>query len=174
MTSKTVLVAGALALAFASPFAALAAGQQGGAPGADLMFTVGYVQSNLVKGKSTRADVVAAFGDPTHQKVRATDSGSTEMLYYQRGAAAQQSDGGGVAKATRGIGAIAGGLSRMMGYNNSGAYQAARVSNQADNIASGMEMLSGAGGSNAAQASTGPNTLTVELRDGVVASYSLE
>lgn len=170
MTSKTRLVAGALALALLVPMAsASAAGQNGGAPSAELMFTVGYVQSNLVKGKTTRADVIASFGNPSHQKVRATDSGSTEILYYQRGA--QNQGSGGIAKTTRGLGRIAGGLARMFG-NNEAAYEAAKASYQADNIADGMEMMGG-GGSNAA-ASNGPSTITIELQNGVVSSYSLE
>ncbi len=173
MTSKTRLIAGALALALLAPVAsASAAGQNGGAPSAELMFTVGYVQSNLVKGKTTRADVIASFGNPSHQKVRATDSGSTEVLYYQKGAQ-QQASGGGLAKTTRGLGRIAGGLARMLG-NSDAAYQASKASYQADNIADGMELLGGGSGGSNAAASNGPSTLTIELRNGVVSSYSLE
>lgn len=170
MTSKTRLVAGALALALLAPVASTNAADPA-TPGPELIFTVGYVQSNLIKGKTTRAEVIAAFGNPTHQKVRATDSGSTEVLYYQKGA--QPASGGGVAKTTRGIGSIAGGLARMFGNNNT-AYQAARVSSQANDIASGMEMLTGSAGGSQAAAASGPSVLTIQLQDGVVASYSLE
>lgn len=175
MTCKIRLAAGALALALLAPVGAVAAAGQAAAPGPELTFTVGYVQSNLVKGKTTRAEVIAAFGNPTHQTARVTDSGSSEVLYYQKGGQQQGSPGGGVAKATRGIGNIAGGLARMFG-NNSGASQAARVSYQADNVASGMEMLAGSGGADTAaqQGQNGPATLTIQLQDGIVSSYSLE
>lgn len=173
MTSRIRFVAGALALALLVPMAsATAAGQAAASPGPELMFTVGYVQSNLVKGKTTRADVIAAFGNPSHQKVRATDSGSTEVLYYQRGAQ-NQGSGGGLAKTTRGLGKIAGGLARMFG-NNEAAYEASRASYQADNIADGMELMGGGGGGSNAAASNGPSTLTIDLQNGVVSGYSLE
>lgn len=138
----------------------------------DVMFTVDYIRSNCKKGKTTKADLLAAFGQPTQSRLNASDSGSVEVLQYQRGAAPQAKQRGGVGRGLRGLANLAAGVAEASGYSGTGQ-QAARFANTANRMANGADTIEGAGGAAQPAQASGPSTLVIELTNDVVSSWTL-
>jgi hypothetical protein len=170
MTIKTWFVRGAVV-------AAVAFGSSASAQTADI-FSVEYVQANLVAGQTTKQQVLQSFGDPTSKKAKLSSSGgAAETFVYLKNAPKKASSGGtGFGKMLGSLRGVVSDVSDVTGKDIGGSvsansYRAQRSANAADRLASRAGV--GADEEEAAE-SDGASKLTIQLQGGVVSSFEME
>lgn len=171
MTIKTWFVRGAVA-------AAVAFGSSASAQAADI-YSVEYVQANLVAGQTTKQQVLQSFGDPTSKKAKLSSSGgAAETFVYLKNAPKKKASSGGT-----GFGKMLGSLRGVVsdvsdvtgkdigGNVSANSYRAQRSANAADRLASRAGV--GADEEETAE-SDGASKLTIQFQGGVVSSFEME
>ncbi|RXR01474.1 hypothetical protein [Pseudoxanthomonas composti] len=142
------------------------------------IYDVAYIQSNLTVGKTTRAQVLEHFGEPTSKKATLSSAGgASETLVYVRGApkvAQKQKKGGGLGGMMASLRGVASDVAGVTGQNirYDDRVRASRVEDQAN----AADRLSSRLGTPAetASASAGAATLSIQLDNGVVSSFDLQ
>jgi hypothetical protein len=169
MTIKTWCARGALV-------AAVAFGSAASAQTADI-YSVEYVQANLVAGQTTKAQVLQNFGEPTSKKAKLSSSGgAAETFVYSKNAPKKvaKAKGSGFGSMIGSLRGVVSDVSDVTGKNIGGdayasSYRAQRSANAVDRLAS----KAGAGEEEAVE-SDGASTLIIQLKGGVVASFEME
>lgn len=166
MAIKQWIVCGVIVTA--ATFAATASAQT-----AD-MYTIEYVQANLVKGQTTKQQVLQAFGEPTSKKAKLTSSGgASETFVYMKNAPKKAAKGkGGFGSMVGSLRGVATNAARLAGGALPGGAYA--VSNLAQHAANAVDTASAIAGQQAEVAADGASTLVIQLQEGVVSSFAME
>ncbi|MDQ1119646.1 MULTISPECIES: hypothetical protein [Pseudoxanthomonas] len=141
------------------------------------IFDIDYVQGHLVAGKTTKAQVLESFGEPTSKKAKLSSSGGASETYvYIKGAAKKPaaSAGSGFGKMVGSLRGVLGDVSDLTGKNVGGevasnSYRAQRSANAADRLSAraGTDADTSAG-------ADGASRLTIQIQGGVVTSFDME
>lgn len=169
MAIKTWFICGAMVTAAAF-------GSKASAQAADI-YSVEYVQANLVAGHTTKQQVLQSFGEPSSKKAKLSSSGgAAETFVYLKNAPkkAASSGGSGLGKMFGSLRGVVSDVSDVTGKNiaaNSSvsSYRAERSASAVDRLAS----RTGVGQEEAVE-SDGASRLTVQLQGGVVSSFEME
>jgi hypothetical protein len=166
MAIKQWIVSGVIVTA--ATFAATASAQT-----AD-MYTIEYVQANLVKGQTTKQQVLQAFGEPTSKKAKLTSSGgASETFVYMKNAPKKASTGKGrFGSMLNSVTGAASSAARLAGGAiPGGAFAAAALAQHSVNA---VDTASAIAGQQAEVAADGASTLVIQLQEGVVSSFAME
>jgi hypothetical protein len=142
------------------------------------IYDVTYIQSNLVVGKTTKAQVIEHFGEPTSKKAKLSSSGgASETLMYIKGApkvAQKQKKGGGLGgmmASLRGVASdVTGVTGKSIPYED--RVRASRVEDQAN---AANRLASRVSGPSEGEATSNDSaTLSIQLENGVVSSFDMQ
>ncbi|MET0289699.1 MAG: hypothetical protein ABW178_08735 [Pseudoxanthomonas sp.] len=147
------------------------------AQGADI-YDVSFIQTNLAVGKTTKAQVLESFGEPTSKKAKLSSSGgASETLVYVKGApkvAQKQKKSGGLGSMMASLASVATDVSDLtgkdVGYENRvRASKAQGQANAADRLSSRLGQPE-----EAEATSSDAATLTIQLDNGVVSAFDMQ